>query len=450
MVDEQETCTSFDENERGCNVMKKILSVFLSVMMCLGLMLAAVPDSRADDSPVKKNGWSVSSADELRMYDIVTFGTYPLRSYDSYVDLEWIVLRKSGNQATLLTRDVIDTHPYNGRDARTGWEGSDLNSWLNDAFRGMAFTSRDEVLINGSITIPSLSDARSMSADMLNPSFTPYAVSRGADSGKGIWWLRDGTSTKTLYNGETINVASVVQNGAVLEASYKVTFNGKGVRPMLTIDFDRGNGGPGETKPPTNLGWSLIYKGNQPVRTSDDVRMYDDVTFGNYPYRSYSDIQPIHWVVIGKNGTRIKLLSALALDSQKYQEPYGAVSWRLCSLNEWLNTVFVDMAFDYQEQGVLAEDVTLLSEAEAQQIPLSIRCTRSTEFAISRGADPSRCIWWLRDGMMRQVTDGWTTNNIYCASAVREAGDIGTGYYRVDLGHKTVRPVIEVDLSRLP
>ena len=172
--------------------MKRILSLFLCVMMCLGLLCLAVPDSRADSNPVKKNGRSVSSADELRRYDIVTFGTYPLRSYDDDAPIEWIVIKKSGTRVTLVTRDLIDSQTFHHTAAgAVTWQSCDLNRWLNDTFLESAFTSKEQDMITGSVTIPSLAEARSMPADMLNPVFTPYAIERGGNSSLIIWWLRD-------------------------------------------------------------------------------------------------------------------------------------------------------------------------------------------------------------------------------------------------------------------
>lgn len=432
--------------------MRRGFSFLLAALMCLGLVWAAADDIRADESPVKKNGQAVSSADELRVYDVVTFGSYPMRSYSDYAGIEWVVLSKSENRVTLLSKYVIDSLPYHNRDQKTGWQGCDLNTWLNDTFVGAAFTTAEQNLINGSIMIPSMAEARSLPADLLMSEFTPYAISRGGDSGRNIWWLRDGNDVVQVESGESINVVGVVQQGSILSAAYKVSFSGKGVRPMLTIDFSRGaDQAPQDSglAAPTQTVAGPIMKGSRAVVTSDDVKLFDDVTFGTYPYRSYDDVQPVHWVVIKKNGSKIRLLSALALDCQKYQEPYGAVSWRFCSLNDWLNSTFRDLAFTTEEQGLLGSDITVLTELEARDLPETLRVTRSTEFAISRGADPSRCIWWLQDSGMREIMGNEGLRNLYCASAVREAGDIGILYYSVDMGHKTVRPVVEVDLSLL-
>ena len=83
--------------------MRRGFSLLLAALMCLGLVWAVAGDIRADESPVKKNGQAVSSADELRVYDVVTFGSYPLRSFSDYAGIEWVVLSKSENRVTLLS-----------------------------------------------------------------------------------------------------------------------------------------------------------------------------------------------------------------------------------------------------------------------------------------------------------------------------------------------------------
>ena len=429
--------------------MKRFFSLCLAVLMCFGLVCAVVQDAKADDTPVKKDGRAVSSADDLRVYEVVTFGAYPLWSYDDYADMEWIVLRKSGNRVTLLSRYVIDSRPFHMVDEKVLWQTCDLNVWLNDAFKSTAFTTKELNLINGSITLPSISDARAMPKDLLYAEFTPFAIASGGDGGRGIWWLCDGIAPR-MRKGEEINCASVVQQGEILEASYRVDLRGKGVRPLLQIDFDR-QGDPSEPEEVWYTGATgPLMKGSRAVFSVDGVRMYDDVTFGVYPQDSFGDESPIHWIVIGKSGNRIKLLSSLALDSQRYQEPYAAVSWRFSSLNGWLNETFRDTAFTAEEQELLTS-ITLLSEEEAKELPDEYRITRSTEYAISQGADPKRCIWWLRDSFMQaKIENGKpTSTRIYCASVVLEDGEIGDGYYIVNAGQKTVRPVIVIDLSRL-
>lgn len=430
--------------------MKKFFSMCLAVLMCLGLLCAVIPDSRAGDAPIQKGGDEVTATDDVRVNDIVTFGSYPREWDNEFEPIEWIVLKKTGTKMTLMTRYLIETRRYHYRDERVTWETSDLNAWLNDEFKYMAFTQEELKLINGGITIPSVEEARAMSAEKRQAQFTPLAIAHGGDTVRNIWWLRDGNQVR-LYNGSEVNCASVVQQQTVMEASYLVTFGGKGVRPMVQIDFDQANSDYyDDTYAAEQTG--PLMKGDRMVTSANDVALYDELTFGNYPQSSTYD-EPIHWIVIGKYKSMIRLISVSGLDCKNYQLPYKATSWESSSLYQWLNSTFMDAAFDAAEQSVLSESITLLNEAEAKALPLEVRIATSTNYAISQGADAQKCFWWLRDSRMRQVREStWPYQMVemYCGSMVLDTGEVTSGSYRVDLGHKTVRPVIVIDTSLLP
>lgn len=425
--------------------MKKLISVGLAALMCLGLLCALAPQSRAE---VEKDGQEVTSADGLQVNDIVTFGSYAYGSQDDSAEIEWVVIGVNGSRVTLLSRYVLDSRPYHTEDKKVSWQTAELNKWLNSTFKDEAFSAEEQILINGGITLPSMEEARALSATLLQPAFTPYAISRGGDSARCVWWLRDGVQLRP-YNGEEINCASVVQQGKILEACYLVTFRGKGVRPMVQIDFER-KGEEGDNPilyPSEETG--LLMKGNQTVTSSDELALFDDVMFGAYPQNGTFD-EAIHWIVIGKEGDKVRLLCELALDTLQYQDVYGAVPWEECSLHAWLNSTFLDAAFAPVEQEMISDEIGLLSEAEARELPTEYRITHFTPYALILGADEKRCIWWLKDSALLQVQDGNKTTDMYCASVVLDTGAIIKSAYRVDIGHKGVRPVIEVDLGLLP
>ncbi|MBQ6145909.1 MAG: hypothetical protein IJI82_02645 [Clostridia bacterium] len=430
--------------------MKRFFSMCLAVLMCLGLVCAVIPDSRAGDAPIQKGGDEVTATDDVKVNDIVTFGTYPYESYNDFRPIEWIVINKTGTRMTLLSRYLIETRRFHKKDERVTWQTSTLNAWLNDDFKNTAFTTDEQNLINGGITIPSLAEARNLSVDKRYAEFTPYAVAQGGDTARNIWWLRDGIQVR-LYNGSEINCASVVQMGDVHEAAYLVTFGGKGVRPMVQIDFDRQSSEESEDLYPAEE-TGLLMKGNRVVTSADEVKMYDDMTFGAYPQDSKYD-EPIHWIVIGKYKTKIRLMSVRALDCRLYNDSHREVRWESSTLYRWLNDTFLNAAFAPLEQSMLSENITLLNVEEAKALPEELRITTSTKYAISRGADPEKCFWWLKDSMMRQVQENtWPYQmvDMYCGSVVLDTGEVTKGSYRVDLGHKTIRPVIVIDLALLP
>ncbi len=392
------------------------------------------------DSPIKKHGRKIISAAELQQYDIVTFGSYPTRSYRDYADIEWIVLSTNGNTATLLAKDILDSCPFHRRDVFVSWEYSDLNRWLNEDFKLAAFHEAETTLISNDITIPGLDEARALPSELLYPEFTRYSVTRGGDGQLGIWWLRDG-NREINYKGSRANVASVIQRGQIMEASYRVTFHGKGIRPMLQVNFDcLDRYAAFSTAEEDSLALKLLKKNDQAMTSSDDIRLYDVITFGNYPNTASGSAAPIRWVVIEKTENRIRLLSEMALDWQRYQYPYGIVSWQFCTLNQWLNGTFRDAAFSSEEQSVLKNGVDLLGSVETRELPTDLRVASPTQYAVSRGADPSLCLWWLKDSMM-------VDDSVYCASTVLADGEVVDDYFGV-ASSKAVRPVIEIDLTK--
>ena len=289
-----------------------------------------------------------------------------------------------------------------------------------------------------------------MSAEKRQAQFTPLAIAHGGDTVRNIWWLRDGNQVR-LYNGSEVNCASVVQQGKILEACYLVTFRGKGVRPMVQIDFDQ-QGVEDATVLYPSEETGLLMKGNRLITAPEEVDLYDELTFGAYPQDDKYD-EPIHWIVIGKYKTKIRLMSSLALDCRSYNDSHREVRWENSTLYRWLNDTFLNAAFAPVEQELLSESITLLNVEEAKALPVELRMATSTKYAISHGADPEKCFWWLRDSMMRQVQENtwpYQTVDMYCGSVVLDTGEVTKGSYRVDLGHKTVRPVIVIDLALLP
>ena len=78
----------------------------------------------------------------------------------------------------------------------------------------------------------------------------------------------------------------------------------------------------------------------------------DVVTFGRYPQSaSGNDLTPIEWIVLDKDGNNnALLLSKCVLDFVPFHKDDTYVLWEDCSLRTWLNTDFLEKAFDFNEQ----------------------------------------------------------------------------------------------------
>ena len=119
--------------------------------------------------------------------------------------------------------------------------------------------------------------------------------------------------------------------------------------------------------------------------------------------------ETIEWIVLDKTDDSVLVLSVYGLDHQLFHEGNSA-TWESCTLRTWLNTTFLEAAFDESEQNlILSSTVTadenpehgwsqgadtvdqlfLLSVLEVQKYmpSLSDRLCKPTPYAESRGAD---------------------------------------------------------------
>ncbi len=119
--------------------------------------------------------------------------------------------------------------------------------------------------------------------------------------------------------------------------------------------------------------------------------------------------KPIEWIVLANEGDRVLLISKYILDCQEgHFAKYARVSWENCSLRQWLNSTFLNDAFDSDEQArIIAKDqksdkvvdtteqVFCLNIEEMYQYFASdaARATTETPVAEARGCNG---IYWLR------------------------------------------------------
>ena len=194
---------------------------------------------------------------------------------------------------------------------------------------------------------------------------------------------------------------------------------------------------------------SSLKKNGMDVTSTASLSMYDVVTVGRYPQGIYGQSEDIEWIVIGFDGNeRVKLLSRYALDVQQYNDNAKLISWTSSTLYQWLNAVFKMNAFNAEERSLLATDVTLLSMEDAQTLSAGFLRCDPTAYAVSLGANPTRCMWWLSNhAIRREITDYYGDTEYYSyATVVNENGVIAHGMLQSNF-KKSVRPVIYLDLN---
>ena len=149
----------------------------------------------------------------------------------------------------------------------------------------------------------------------------------------------------------------------------------------------------------------------------------ETITFGRYPQRGAdAGPEPVEWIVLDVDGNTATLISKCALDAMPYSGDEPVVTWESCTLRNWLNGHFADVAFTDDEQAMLVSSkvmagvnpafptdpgndtqdrVYLLSIEEAERFFRSDwdRACAATAYAKARGAKTNRedtCRWWLR------------------------------------------------------
>jgi hypothetical protein len=208
-----------------------------------------------------------------------------------------------------------------------------------------------------------------------------------------------------------------------------------------------------------------------------DAEIGSIVRFGAYPKGEITSKEksPIEWIVLDKDGSRMLLITRYAVDALPFMRyDYSAdthVDWETCLPRNWLNSEFLNVAFDSGEQQMIErtrlttegasggqftiDRVFLLSVSEVESYFATDEARKcvATQYARGFGAYRSSidetCLWWLRtpaDAVnIAEQLDGEISKDmrVFC---------IGTSGQIVGVGHEIlnaygVRPAVWVDLD---
>jgi len=170
------------------------------------------------------------------------------------------------------------------------------------------------------------------------------------------------------------------------------------------------------------------------------AKVGDLITFGHYEQDAldYNGDEPIEWIVLDKNSSgELLVISRYALANKDYSQEPAAETWESCTLRTWLNTGFINNAFDNSEMSKIRETtvvseknafygtdggkntkdkVFILSASEVNKYFIGVNSgaaeCKTTEYSISRenvwtyewakseGTSKKKydgnCLWWLR------------------------------------------------------
>ena len=200
------------------------------------------------------------------------------------------------------------------------------------------------------------------------------------------------------------------------------------------------------------------------TKKEEDITRGSIISFGKWYNETEEDMEPIQWIVLDVEDDKALLISRYGIDRQKYNVEDKPITWKECSLREWLNNDFLMNAFNKDEQDAIVvshvaaernpeypkvdpgkdtdDKVFLLSLQEAAMYFPSDEARECipTPYAIANGAYVSdtykTCWWWLR-------SPGDDSDN---AARVYAGGSLLFGGGWVSNGLDAVRPSLRIHL----
>ena len=201
-------------------------------------------------------------------------------------------------------------------------------------------------------------------------------------------------------------------------------------------------------------------------QAADPFSLGSIIRLGIYPYERDGRMSPIEWIILEKYDDNTALvISKYGLDAKPFHTEYAEVSWENCSLRQWLNNTFYNIAFSAREQSVIVDSglfrkkpedgdadsqeagggdkLFILSDTEADRYLHgdTARRAKPTPYAVQKGAylNGAAGWWWLR-------TSG---HNEHFAAAVNLEGVIYSYGVRVNSDTEAVRVAMKVNLEQI-
>ena len=174
-----------------------------------------------------------------------------------------------------------------------------------------------------------------------------------------------------------------------------------------------------------------------------NVKVGSIIKFGNYPQNTKDKKEPIEWRVLAVEDGKALVISQYALDCKRYNEERGNTSWEECTLRKWLNSDFLNSAFDSTEQNLIQLS-TVTADKNPKYSTNQGNDTKDKVFLLSAKEaeqyfknDEGQCWWWLR-------SLGIST---YIATYVYPDGSVLFGGYLVDNDSGSGRPALWINLK---
>ena len=133
---------------------------------------------------------------EYKVGETIEFGNYPQDKDGTEKPIEWIVMKKEGNQVLLLSKYVLDAKPYNKEWEDVTWETSDIRQWLNNEFYTAAFNKSEKAKIQTSL--------------IKNEDNSEHGTSGGNDTEDKVFLLSE-KEAETLFSNDDERIAKATE-----------------------------------------------------------------------------------------------------------------------------------------------------------------------------------------------------------------------------------------------
>ena len=147
--------------------------------------------SKAESSSQKKE-----NNPDYKIGETIEFGNYPQDKDGTEKPIEWIVMKKEGNQVLLLSKYVLDAKSYNEEWEDVTWETSDIRQWLNNEFYTAAFNKSEKAKIQTSL--------------IKNEDNSEHGTSGGNDTEDKVFLLSE-KEAETLFSNDDERIAKATE-----------------------------------------------------------------------------------------------------------------------------------------------------------------------------------------------------------------------------------------------
>ncbi|MBQ6877348.1 MAG: PASTA domain-containing protein [Oscillospiraceae bacterium] len=303
---------------------------------------------------------SLRSNKSFKIGETMTFGSYQQKTNPNAGKdpIEWQILEVQDGKAFVISKYVIEARKVFDNDLGYGrpkwkWETSDFRKWLNKDFINEAFSAEEQDSI--------------IKLAIKNPA-NPKSGKSGGNNTSDKVFLLSCEEVEKYFPTEKDREAEAVRKVADLDMldPYGINYNNEwctrtagedAYGPVHIIsstglmEYDR----EGSWDTATGLRpamWLDVYSFSEPEPISSGVKVGDIVTFGSYEQDNNFEngAEAIEWQVLEVKDGKALVISKYGLDCKPYNDSKVNVTWEACSLRKWLNSEFLNDAFNAEEK----------------------------------------------------------------------------------------------------